>query len=37
MSEQPNKHYQVQTTKANLYVRKMTVTKTRAKYNYIEI
>ena len=37
MSEQPNKHYQVQTTDANLYLRKMTEMKTRAKYNYIEI
>ena len=26
MSEQPNKHFQVQITEANLYVRKMTVT-----------
>ena len=47
MSEQTNKHYQVQITEANLYVRKMTVTdfvlpsiektllKTHAIYNYI--
>ena len=26
MSEQPNKHYEVQITEANLYVRKKTVT-----------
>ena len=49
MSEQPNKHYEVHVTEANLYVRKMTVTnfvlssiektplKTPAKHNYIEI
>ena len=49
MSEQPNKHYQVQITEANLFVRKMTVTdyvpssiektllKTLAIYNYIEV
>ena len=49
ISEQPNKHYQVQITETNLYVRKMKVTgfvlsliektllKTPAKYNYIEV
>ena len=49
MSEHANKHYQVQITEANLYVRKMTVTdfvlssiektllKTPAIYNYIEV
>ena len=49
MSEQPYKHYQVQITEANFYVRKMTVTdfvlssiektllKTPAIYNYIEV
>ena len=49
MYEQPNKHYQVQITEANLYVRKMTVTdfvlssiektllKTPAIYNYIRV
>ena len=49
MSDQPNKHYQVQITEANLYVRKMTVTdfvlssiektllKTPAIYNYTEV
>ena len=49
ITEQPNKHYQVQITEAILYVRVMTVTdfvlssiektllKTPAKYNYIEV
>ena len=48
MSEHGDKHYQVQITEANLYVRKRTVTyfilssiektlKTPAKHNYIEI
>ena len=49
MSEHANKHYQVQITEVNLYVRKMTVTdfvlssiektmlKTPAIYNYIEV
>ena len=49
MSEQPNKHYQVQVTEANLYVRKLTVTdfllssiektllKSTAIYKYLEV
>ena len=49
MSEEPSKHYQVQITEVNLYVRKMTVAdfvlfsiettllKTPAIYNYFEV